>query len=346
MASIFGLETGSGAYPYNKELRFGSDFAHSDYVIPMARFKFYEPTGEESSSAPTIYVRMPGTFNTTLINNYAEAQGIFGQPTEDNSSLAKLFNAIGGGLAESLQKQILGAVSNAAGFVGSAGLSGKAQIEFLQRRFLNNFQQLIYQGPTFRRFQLPFVMKPTSKTEAESMIDIISTFRVASSPKAISRGDDVELSALQAGENTLSTSTGAGERDESVFPKNEEGNQAYQQYLAQVQAQSEFEEAVVAIGNETDVLTFGYPDMCKFDIILYLPSSGDSTIYPLFSSEYCMIESVAVDYGGQNKMTFFDSVGDPFYYPSEVNLTVSLREAVLVTASLAGRQYTEGKVIL
>jgi hypothetical protein len=345
MASIFGLETGSGAYPYSKELRFGSDFAHSDFVIPMARFKFYEPTGEESSSAPTIYVRMPGTFNTALINNYAEAQGIFGRPGEENSTLLNALGRLAGGGVEGLQKQVLSAVSGAAGFIGSAGLSGKAQIEFLQRRFLNNFQQLIYQGPTFRRFQLPFAMKPTSKTEAESMIDIISTFRVASSPKAISRGDDAELSATRAGAGTLESSTGGGERDENIFPRNEEGDARYQQYLAEVANQVEIEEAIVDLGNETDVLTFGYPDMCKFDIILYTPSQSEG-IYPLFSSEYCMIESVAVDYGGQNKMTFFDSIGDPFYYPSEVNLTISLREAVLVTASLAGRQYTEGKVIL
>ena len=60
-----------------------------------------------------------------------------------------------------------------------------------------------------------------------------------------------------------------------------------------------------------------------------------------------MIETVAVDYGAQNKMTFFDNTGaNKKYYPTDVNLTISLRESVLITAAKATTQYIDNSVIL
>ena len=73
--------------------------------------------------------------------------------------------------------------------------------------------------------------------------------------------------------------------------------------------------------------------MCKFQILLYRGSGGGTDLDTLFESEVCMIESVAVDYGSQNKMTFFDKGDSGQYYPTDVNISIALREAVLPTAA-------------
>lgn len=75
--------------------------------------------------------------------------------------------------------------------------------------------------------------------------------------------------------------------------------------------------------------TFGYPDMCKISLMLYEPDSKSNGLKTLFTSNYCVITNVATTYGSQNKMVFFDGE-EP--YPSEVTLSLTLREAVLYTA--------------
>jgi len=51
---------------------------------------------------------------------------------------------------------------------------------------------------------------------------------------------------------------------------------------------------------------------------------------------------VAVDYGGQNKMVFFDALKGGKYYPSEVTLTISLRETTLPTADFMSANHSGG----
>jgi len=62
----------------------------------------------------------------------------------------------------------------------------------------------------------------------------------------------------------------------------------------------------------------------------------------IFHSGYCVIENVAVDYGGQNKMVFFDALKGGKYYPSEVTLTISLRETTLPTADFMSANHSGG----
>lgn len=81
--------------------------------------------------------------------------------------------------------------------------------------------------------------------------------------------------------------------------------------------------------------TFGYPDMCKISLKLYEP--GSTELKTLFTSNYCVITNVATTYGSQNKMVFFD--GNP--NPSEVTLSLTLREAVLYTAHDAVKETSD-----
>ena len=331
---IFTIPLGTVTYPKedetSTELIFGSDFAHSEYVIPMARFKFYEATGEESK-ARSIYIRLGGAFSTQLSNSYQEATGIFGSVTpgdnRDATSIGGITKLIGsmfdsGGTA--LQSSIIKSLGAGAGFISSAGQSGKSQIEFLTRKVFNSFQQLIYQGPKFRAFQLPFNMKPTSYEEAKTMRDIIQTFRIASSPRSSNGTALTQVADKSSAEQTALEEAKKGKSDAEI---------------------EEINETQLSLENANDIrvtggapLTFGYPDMCKLELILY---HNDKDISVLFQSDFCMIENVGLDYGASNKMVFLSSpesrtAGD--YFPSEVNMTIALRESVLVTAEYASGQ--------
>jgi hypothetical protein len=259
---------------------------------------------------------MGGQFQTGLANAHEASTNIYGNPSgtalTDDLQFQVPENLKGGLTA--LYKQIANVGTNAMGFLASAGTNGKAQYEFLTRRVLNTFQQLIYQGPTFRRYTLPFTMKPTSLDEAKAMINIIKTFRIASAP----RGGTPETigiddrSALRAKGDTDFIDTGLID-DVAEFLKN-------------------------------TPIAFGYPDMCSFEIVMVNTelNPADTTTTPkvgitqIFGSEFCVIENVQVDYGSQNKMLFFDKStegGVGKYYPAEVTLSIGLRETTLPLAA-------------
>jgi len=358
--AIFGIPQGIASYPSTGGLIFGSDYGNQEFVVPMAKFVFYDTKGVplSGSSAPTIYVRLGGTFNSTLTNGYQEAQGIMGSPTGTSifeGEQGKALGRLGSSFIEGLQKQIVQGVAGATGYVASAGQSGKTQIEFLQRIMLNNFQQLIYQGPTFRRFQLPFIMKPHSLDEAETMLSIISSFRVASSPRTGTETGSIDSTIEDLGRradpnNLLKTGDEVppDEKDFTGGKESKEYQEALRDFLNRQSVLTDKDEAAAdtIVQNSGQVFTFGYPDMCKFELILY-KKGGEGDIVTLFKSEFCMIETVSVDYGASNKMTFFDGKGNNSqYFPTDVNLTISLRESVLITAPKASQQYLSGTVLL
>ena len=102
------------------------------------------------------------------------------------------------------------------------------------------------------------------------------------------------------------------------------------------------------LGDDKAPLTFGYPDMCKLELILYHNNDGAKLITPVFKSDFCMIENVVLDYGASNKMVFLSnpaSVAAGDYFPSEINMTISLRESVLVTAEYASGESGRGITI-
>ena len=338
--SIGPFETNRSAASYpvgsGTTLIFGADYGHSGFVTPMARFQFFDPLGT-TARGPIVFIRMGGSFQSALSNGFQETQSIFGQPSSDGTVSGALGAAAKGGL-DALYKQVAGAAGSAAGFLGSAGLSGKAQYEFMTRRVLNTFQQLVYQGPTFRRFTLPFTMKPTSMQEAEKMIQIIKSFRIAASPKGA--GDNITLK-VKGADDTVSNRADEPPppaADPNAPPDPNAGT------FTQTEINDLFSNGnngAVALdaGARTSVsnFSFGYPDMCRFEIVLQKGAFGggttDTFLTQVFSSEYCVIENVQVDYGGQNKMVFFSPEGATGgkYYPSEVTLSLSLKETALPT---------------
>jgi hypothetical protein len=68
---------------------------------------------------------------------------------------------------------------------------------------------------------------------------------------------------------------------------------------------------------------------------LYQNGVGSTPV--LFESDLCVIENVNIDYGGQQKMTFFkpeDGVGGQ-YFPTDITLNIGLKETSLVTSAYA-----------
>ena len=315
---------GNGAweYPTATQLNFGTDFAGSEYIIPVVRFEFFNSLGEPTeSNSPIIYIKMGGTFQSVLSNSWNAAANIYGNPSAgvDDSGLG-VIQRMGGSFYEALQKQLMNAVGSAAGAFASAGQSGKANFEFLQRKAFNNFQQLVYSGPGFRPFSLQFSMKPTSLVEAQAMRDIIQTFRIASSPRTSESDPSNDPTKPDDGNlynDELSRSNNGLGLSGSDFESSASEGASY--------TGAEFDLLIASTGQTK---LFGYPDMCKFQLLLYNHNMNELAI--LFESNLCVIESVATDYGSGNKMTFFD--GDE-YFPTDVTLNLGLKESRLLTAS-------------
>jgi hypothetical protein len=166
-------------------------------------------------------------------------------------------------------------------------------------------------------------MKATSYEEAKAIRNIISTFRIASSPQVGSELDSGQGIDESVDEGTLS---GSG---------TDLSQQSEQTTQSTAPITSTEYDALVNASFSTKV--FGYPDMCRFQLLLYKKDGNEFPV--LFESDLCVIESVAVDYGGQNKMTFFeDSKGNGEYYPTDVSLTIGLKETSLVTSSFASAE--------
>lgn len=331
--------------------KFGIDAAHSDYVIPIIRFTFFDPNGN-ARTVPPIYMRLGGAFQSQMNQAYADAQGIFGSP----NSASRIFEgvagqavgALGDSLLAALQRQLVAGIAGTTGYLASAGQTGRAQIEFLTRKFLNNFQQVVYQGPRFRMFSLPFSMKPTSENEAKSMIEIIHNLRTASMPTTGASDTDAAMKAFKSfnreQQDFLAASTEPNPADKNLYPKGEKDDQYKADFEAYKANYTEFlrpEQFDQIVGGTP--LVFTYPDMLKFEILLY--GTGAPTLPVLFASDYCVIENISADYGSSAKMTFFEVSGNQKYIPTEVNLTLSLKEMTILTGGYQSSVYSANHVI-
>jgi hypothetical protein len=177
-------------------------------------------------------------------------------------------------------------------------------------------------------------MKPTSLAEAERMIDIIKTFQIASSPKG-----DGGVESIQA--------KTSGSINNQALPKDQQTQDPATAPLtdAEIREITGVDRDVIGGGSNSGNFSFGYPDMCQFQILLKKTDTGEGTdskisMGEIFHSGYCVIENVQVDYGGQNKMVFFSTSTGGKYYPSEVTLTIGLRETTLPTADFMSTNHT------
>jgi hypothetical protein len=169
-------------------------------------------------------------------------------------------------------------------------------------------------------------MKPTSKVEAETMLKIIKTFRVSAAAKG---ADSVGVKDRTADIKDIKGLEGdalaaVNKANEELFSTND---------LVAIGITDGDAGITGDIKSSRNVISFGYPDMCLFQILTKQAGNNANSISSVFESALCVIENVAIDYGSQNKMVFFDpGSGSDKFYPAEVTLTISLTETTLTTA--------------
>lgn len=291
------LLSGSGVFQFPLE--------NDDFNVPFLQFVFLDAFGNVFSQrrAPTIYVRMPNQFNISSFSEYSKTDNIFGAGNtllrnENNIAIgaaagkdgfdASMVAKMGLSAAEAFQTAIARALGQVQGFVASGGMNNISQFEFAQRSAINPFSQMLYKGPQHRNYQIPLMMKPRSKTEADNIKKIIHTFKVASSPSVPNVNGTISIPGI-----VKPIETGVGEG--STF-------------------------------------TFGYPHLTQFNIVFKSVENGVQKETKIFRSKPCVINSVAVDYGGQ-KLNFFEDGN-----VTETQLTIQLTEITPRTLGDAGSE--------
>lgn len=281
-----GLVQGTGVWQF--------PIQNDDFNVPFLQFKFLDAFGNlfNQTRAPTIYLRMPNQFNISAFSEYARTDNVFGagnqllknendlalgRAKQEESFDSSLIAKYGLSAAEAFQTGIARALGQVEGFLASGGMNNIAQFEFTQRQAVNPFSQLLYKGPQHRKYQIPVIMRPRSKQEANHIKKIIHSFRVASSPSVPTTSGKLRYSTINRGSQEIDLGIGEG----STF-------------------------------------TFGYPHLTQFDVIF----KTEAQDVKIFRSKPCVIDSVAVDYGGQ-KLTFFEDGN-----VTETQLTIQLTEII------------------
>jgi hypothetical protein len=243
-----GSRYGSFANTINFGIPETSKSSHG-FSIPVVEFKFKSAFGTDiTGGSPILRIRAPSSLSLQHNSNYERGGNIFGGSVDmgfngatkegANASFSFL-GQTGNTLAEAIARKIIGAAGEKIGYFESAGQSGIDQFEFANRSVINPFSQLLYKGPNFKQYNLPFVMRPKNINEARAAMGIISAFKIASSPKVAS-GMYEDVDAL---------------RDPSVF--------------------GTITNAIV----DSIPLTFGYPDLVSFEIYMYSGTEISEPIY-------------------------------------------------------------------
>ena len=184
------------------------------------------------------------------------------------------------------------------------------------------------------------------------MIEIIHNLRTASLPKTGTADSDTAINFFndlnQDSNQALLNSTGPNVNDKEKYPNGAEDD-AFKRDLAAFQANfTDFLKSDQFAGiTEGQPLIFTYPDMIKFEILLYdRGSTIPSNLTVLFASDYCVIENLNLDYGSSAKMTFFQMTSSTRkYIPTEISMTISLKEMTLITGGYQTSSYLANHVI-
>lgn len=191
--------TSTYSYPISEDV--------DGFYIPMMHFRFFDAYGNDISNSPTVKVRVPSNFNVTNFSEYSRTDNIFGAGADvsnlyygagqekiadeaGNISTTDLeANALkyGATASEAFLYAIKKSLGGVSGFLQSGGLNALSQYEFSQRAAVNPYAQLLYKGPQFRKYQVPIIIRPRSKSESSNALSIIKIFKLASSPSVSNR---------------------------------------------------------------------------------------------------------------------------------------------------------------
>jgi hypothetical protein len=187
-----------GRYNTNKTFRFPHHgaYGNDDFNTPMVHFVILDAFGNRINNAPKVQLKSPTQLNLSNINNYSQDGPIFGVGAfganaaaagADAAAAAKESGgqfdaaAFGFSAAEALEYSIKKSGTGLASFISTAGMGNASQWEFSQRRAINPMTQQLFKGPNYRRYSLPFNMRPRNKNDAKSIRSAVQTMRLASS---------------------------------------------------------------------------------------------------------------------------------------------------------------------
>ena len=169
------------------------DAGNDDHVTPYVKMVILNADGARVNEAPILYLKAPNQLNLSNINNYQQDGPIFGAGSTSGFQIANdilgAAETVGLSAAQALEYTISKGGQNLLGFLGSAGLNNLSQFEFLSKNTVNPMQQQLYKGPTFRRYQLPFNMKPRNRSDAESSSKAVTALKLAAAA-SISEADE------------------------------------------------------------------------------------------------------------------------------------------------------------
>lgn len=192
------------SYPISEEV--------DGFYIPMMHFRFFSATGSSLSSSPNVKIRVPNNFNVTNFSDYSRTENIFGASEVSGDTLNRIYGfageekvaedagkvsaadltaetalKYGASASEAFLFALKKSLGGVSGFLQSGGLNSLSQYEFANRAAINPYAQLLYKGPQFRRYQIPLIIRPRSKAESTSALNIIKIFKLASSPTVQNR---------------------------------------------------------------------------------------------------------------------------------------------------------------
>ena len=167
----------------------------------------------------TIYLYLPTNLSESYNTNYNEVslgpagvgaiRGMQNDNTEGITKLQQFANAAAPQFAAGAAASGLGVVNNALGL--GAGPSGNDLVGIAAKSVFNPYQEVTFQGVSYREHSFNFKMVPKNYQEANECQDIVNTLRRAMLPTAgnnissnVELNDTIRNFALGTNNNTLS----------------------------------------------------------------------------------------------------------------------------------------------
>ena len=163
-------------------------------VIDYLKFEIFDPVGDELKK--TLYLYLPNKLSENYTAKYNGVElGAAGAAAVGAARDALDANGIGEGfgnqvkafaeaakpqLGYSLGAQAINSVVSATG--GSGSLNANTLSALTKKRIFNPYEEAIFQGTTFRDHNFDFKMAPKDKSDVDTIIEIIDTFRKAMLP--------------------------------------------------------------------------------------------------------------------------------------------------------------------
>ena len=265
---------------------------NDDFNVPFIQFKFLDAFGNAipTNNAPVIYIRMPNQFNVSSFSEYARTDNIFGA----GNQFIKTENDAARGKASQQE-------GFDASLIATYGLSAAEAFQTGIARALAGVQGFIASGGMNNIAQFEFTQRqavnPFSQLLYKGPQNRKYQIPVVMRPRTKNEATHIK--------NIIHTFRVAS----SPSVPNVDGT---------LQLTGASGPGIPTGIGEGSTFTYGYPHLTQFDVIFRTPNENTK----IFRSKACVIDSVAVDYGGQ-KLTFFEDGN-----VTETTLTIQLTEII------------------